>query len=205
MSGLEDFLHLKQPIIYLENIEKVNDCRLGPTNGANNLDGAQQIVFSKSRDSTFVRLVDSYLEVSFTYNTQTPVGTASDPANITFENDVISKMLDTVELAIGGTPIETVYWSNVATELVGTVCYSSDEDKASDCTFGWLPDYGAGSAELTLSGLVGALSLITATPPTAANNTAITALVLAGTAPGDAIPAVNNSGYFRRKMFYNKP
>src|SRR3981189_916531 len=114
-------------------------------------------------------------------------------------------MFDTVELSIGGTPVETVNWSNVATEIVGLVCYSSDEDKASGCTFGWIPDYGAGSAELTLSGLVGALSLITATPPTAANNTAINALVLAGTAPGGEISTVNNTGYFRNKKFYYKP
>src|SRR3977135_1032879 len=98
MSGLEDFLHLKQPIVYLENIEKVDDCRLGPTNGANNLDAAKQIIFSKPRDSTLVRLVDSYLEVTFSYNTQTPVGTVNDAADISLENDVVSKMFDTVEL-----------------------------------------------------------------------------------------------------------
>src|SRR3977135_1708836 len=205
MSAIEDFLSLKQPVVYLENIEKVNDCRQGPSNGVNNLDGALQIVFSKARDGSLVRLADSYLEVSFSYNTQTPVGTAADAADITFENDVVSKMFDTAELSIAGTPIETVYWSNVATEIVGAVCYSSDEDKASGCTFGWLPDYGAGSAELTLSSLVGALSLITATPLTAANNTAINALTLSGIAPGGVIPAVNNSGKFRRKIFYNKP
>src|SRR3977135_1607750 len=135
MSAIEDFLSLKQPVVYLENIEKVNDCRLGASNGSNNLDGAQQIIFSKPRDNTLVRLVDSYLEVTFTYNTQTPVGTTSDASDITFENDIVSKMFDTVELAIGGTPIETIYWSNVATEIVGLVCYSSDEDKASGCTF----------------------------------------------------------------------
>src|SRR3981189_1502919 len=190
MSAIEDFLSLKQPVVYLENIEKVNDCRLGAANGANNLDAAQQIVFSKARDGQLVRLVDSYLEVSFSYNTQTPVGTANDAADISFENDVVSKMFDTVDLSIGGTPIETVNWSNVATEIVGSVCYSNDDDKASGCTFGWMPDYGAGTAELTLSELVGALSFITAAP---ANNTAINALVLAGTAPGRAIPAVNNS------------
>src|SRR3977135_2980452 len=101
MSGLEEILSLKQPVVYLENIEKVNDCRLGPTNGANNLDAAQRIAFSKPRDSTLVCLVDSYLEVTFTYNTQTPAGTTTDQADITFENDVVSKMFDTVELAIG--------------------------------------------------------------------------------------------------------
>ena len=73
MTSVEDFLHLKQPVIYLENIEKVNDSRLAPTNGANNLDAAQQIIFSKPRDGSLVRLADSYLELSFTYNTQTPV------------------------------------------------------------------------------------------------------------------------------------
>src|SRR3981189_2155833 len=50
-------------------------------------------------------------------------------------------MFETVELVIGGTVIETVNWSNVATEIVGTVCYSSDENKASGCSFGWIPDY----------------------------------------------------------------
>ena len=102
---------------------------------------------------------------------------------------------------------------------MGTVCYSSDEDKASGCTFGWIPDYGAGASELTLSSLVGALNTaipglavagnaVTSTTAAITNanlNTAINALVLAGTAPGGAIPASNNSGYFRRKIFYNKP
>ena len=45
-------------------------------------------------------------------------------------------MFDTVELSNGNTPIEIIYWSNVATEIVGTVCYSSDEDKASGASFG---------------------------------------------------------------------
>ena len=69
MTDVEDFLHLKQSVIYLENIEKINESRLAPTNGANNLDAAQQIIFSKPRDNTLIRLVDSYLEVTFTYNT----------------------------------------------------------------------------------------------------------------------------------------
>jgi len=55
-----------------------------------------------------VRLANSYLEITFSYNTQTPAGTNADAADITFENDVVSKMFDTVELFIGGTPIETV-------------------------------------------------------------------------------------------------
>src|SRR5579864_2367383 len=141
---LESFLQLKQPVLYLENIEKINDCRLAPTNGANNLDAPMQIIFSKPRDGTLVRLADSYLEVVFTYNTQSPAGTANDGADITFENDLVSKMFDTVELVIGGTPIETVYWSNVATEIVGIVCYSSDDDRSSGASFGWLADYGTG-------------------------------------------------------------
>src|SRR6266849_5404496 len=148
---LESFLNLQQPVYYLENIEKINDCRLAPVNGANNLDTPQQLIFSKPRDGKLVRLVDSDLEVTFSYNTQTPVGTAADAADITFENDIVSKMFDTVELSIGNTPIETVYWSNVATEIVGLVCYSSDEDKSSGCSFGWIPDYGAGSSEVTPS------------------------------------------------------
>src|SRR6266853_3446487 len=153
---LEPFLSLKEPVYNLENIEKINDCRLGAVNGANNLDqGGQQITFSKPRDGTLVRLADSYLEVTFIYNTQTlagapgTVGVAADGADITFENDLISKMFDTVELSIGGTPIETVSWSNVATELVGLVVYSSDEDRASGASFGWISDYGAGAPEIS--------------------------------------------------------
>src|SRR6266853_6045745 len=117
-SILEPFLLLKQPVFYLENVEKINDCRLAPTNGSNNLDSAIQITFSKPRDGTLVRLIDSYLEVTFSYITQTPAGTADDAADITFENDVVSKMFDTVELFIGGSPVETVYWNNAATEIV---------------------------------------------------------------------------------------
>src|SRR6266853_718831 len=195
---LENFLHLHQPVLNLENIQKINACRLGPVNAANNLDLPQQIVFSKPRDGTLVRLADSYLEITFSYNTQTPAGTNADAADITFENDVVSKMFDTVELFIGGSPVETVYWNNVATEIVGTVLYSSDDDKASGASFGWIPDYGAGSSELTVDTLIPALTLVTALPNTVAMNTAIRALVWSGA-------IVNNSGYYRRKIFYNKP
>src|SRR5580765_2898247 len=163
---LENFLRLKQPVLYLENIEKINDVRLAPVNGANNLDAAMQIIFSKPRDGTLFRLCDSYLECTFTYNTQSPVGTANDAADITFHNDLFSKMFDTMELVLGGTPIETIYWSNIANEIVGLVCYSSDEDRSSGVSFGWIPDYGSGSSELTLSGLIAALSLVTAIPTT---------------------------------------
>ena len=62
---LENFLNLQQPVIYLENIEKINLCRLVPVNGANNLDSPQQIIFSKPRDGTLLRLADLYLEVQF--------------------------------------------------------------------------------------------------------------------------------------------
>jgi len=33
---LENFLHLHQPVLNLENIQKINACRLGPVNAANN-------------------------------------------------------------------------------------------------------------------------------------------------------------------------
>src|SRR6266853_5756355 len=128
---LEPFLHLKQPVISLENIEKIDDVRLAPTNGQTNLDGASVITFVIPRDATLSRVPESYLEVTFSYNTQTPVGTAADGADITFENDVVSKMFDTVELDIANTPVEIVYQSNIATEIIGSVMYSSDEDRAS--------------------------------------------------------------------------
>src|SRR5271156_3761955 len=201
-------MRLHQPHLYFNNVEKINLQRLSPNNNANNLDaGGQPITFHKGRTNDFVRLSESYLEITFSYTTQTtavpPVIT--DNLDITFENDFVSKLFNYVELKLGGYPIETISTSNYATELAGYVLYSSDEDKQSGYSFGWIPDYGAGTPELSLSGLVGALSLITATPPTAGNNTAINALTLSGTAPGGNIPAVNQSGYFKRKIFYNKP
>src|SRR6266853_99074 len=197
---------LTQPQLYCNSIEKINVQRLLASNNANNLDaGGQQIQFHKGRTNDYIRLGDSYIEVTFSYSTQTPVGTAADAADITFENDFFSKLFDNVELRIGGCPIEPIIGSNYVTELAGYVLCSTDEDRGAGTSFGWIPDYRAGSSELTLSGLVGALSLITATPPTANNNTAINALTLAGTASGGAIPAVNQNGYFKRKIFYNKP
>jgi len=225
---VESFLQLKQPVLYLENIEKINDGRLAPTNGSNNLDSPMQIIFSKPRDGTLVRLADSYLEVVFTYNTQSPAGTTNDGADITFENDLVSKMFDTVELVIGGTPIETVYWSNVATEIVGIVCYSSDDDRSSGASFGWLPDYGAGNPEITPSSFLqalfysfpngnitgtaanpsvlsftvpnaGAAALVNAQAVEAVTNTITNSICLSG------VGNINQSGYFRRKIFYNKP
>src|SRR3977135_716546 len=202
----ERFLVLDQHQLYFSNVEKVNLTRLSPINNATNLDGGgQAIQFHKGRTNDYMRLANSYLEVTFTYITQAPAGTVNNAADITFENDVISKLFVTAELKLGGYTIEIVTTSNVATEMAGLVLYSSDEDKQAGYSYGWIPDYGAGSSELTVSGLVGALSLITATPPTADNNTAIKALVLAGTAPGGAISAVNQNGYFKSKMFYNKP
>ena len=69
MKALEDFLNLTQSVEYLDNIEKINECGLGPVNGANNLDAPQQIRFSRPRDGKLIYLADSYLEVTFTYNT----------------------------------------------------------------------------------------------------------------------------------------
>src|SRR6266853_1514676 len=176
------YMILTQPQLYSNSIEKINIQRLSASNNANNLDGTgQQIQFHKGRTNDYIRLGDSYIEVTFSYTTQTPVGTAADAADITFENDFFSKLFDNVELRIGGCPIEPIIGSNYVTELAGYVLYSTDEDREAGTSFGWIPDYGAGSSELTLSGLVGALSLITATSPSAANNTAINALTFAGT------------------------
>src|SRR5271156_1345956 len=95
-------------------------------------------------------------------------------------------------------------------------------------SFGWIPDYGAGSAELTPSTVLQSLlwslpnanitgtaanpSVLSLTVPNAgggvlANAVAVEAatnnltsnMVLAGTGN------TNNSGYFRKKIFYNKP
>src|SRR5277367_989473 len=141
-THLESFLHLHQPLINLENIEKINESRIAPVNGTNNLDVPGQIVFFKPRDGTLVRLAESYLEVTFSYNTQTPVDTTADEADITFHNDLVGKMFDSVELYIGNTPIEQVNnWNNVFTELIGTAVYSSEqiEDRVSGASFGWIP------------------------------------------------------------------
>src|SRR5271156_5780387 len=170
----ERFLLLDQHQLYFNNVEKINVTRLSPSNNANNLDGSGQAIhFHKGRTNDYMRLANSYLEVTFTYITESPAGTSTDAVDITFENDVISKLFDSVELKLGGFTIESVTTSNISTEMAGLVLYSSDEDRQAGCSFGWIPDYGAGSPELTPSGLVGALSLITATPPTVDNNTAI--------------------------------
>src|SRR5258708_25643593 len=88
---LEPCLQLKQPIYNLENIEKIDYYRLAPVQGNNNLDGGQQIAFFKPKDGTFVSLYNAYLEFVITYNTQSPTGTALDEADVTFENDFVSK------------------------------------------------------------------------------------------------------------------
>src|SRR3981189_548770 len=205
---IENFMRLYQPHLYFNNIEQVNIQRLPPNNNANNLDaGGQPITFHKGRTNDYIRLSESYLEITFSYTTQTTAAlpVVTDNLDITFENDFESKLFNYVELKLGGYPIETISTSNYATELAGYVLYSSGEDRQSGYSFGWIPDYGAGTPELSLSGLVGALSLVTAIPTTAAINTALNALTLSGTAPGGNIPAVNNSGYSKRKIFYNKP
>src|SRR5271156_4497760 len=100
-DALEPYLQLRQPLYSLENIEKIDDYGVAPVQGNNNLDGGQQIAFFKSKDGTFVRLADAYLEFVITYNTQAPAGTALDGADVTFENDFVSKMFNSVELYIG--------------------------------------------------------------------------------------------------------
>jgi hypothetical protein len=217
----ERFLILDQQQLYFNNVEKINVTRLSPSNNATNLDGGgQAIQFHKGRTNDYMRLANSYLEVTFSYNTESPAGTSTDAADITFENDVVSKLFDSAELKLGGFPIETITTSNIATEMAGLILYSSDEDRQAGYSYGWIPDYGAGSPELTQSGLVGALNTaipginVTAGGEVKGNaaartnaqiNTSLNALVLAGTAPGGAIPTVNQNGYFKRKIFYNKP
>src|SRR5271156_399503 len=225
---LEPYLQLRQPLYSLENIEKIDDYRLAPVQGNNNLDGGQQISFFKPKDGTFVRLADAYLEFVITYNTQAPAGTASDGADVTFENDFVSKMFNSVELYIGNVPIETVYPSYIASEMLGLVSYSTDEDRYAGASFGWIPDYGAGASEITPSTVL--QSLLWSFPNANVSGSAANPSVLAFSVPNAAGAALanaaaveaattaftsnmvlagagntNNSGYFRRKIFYNKP
>src|ERR1700722_5892513 len=95
---IENFMRLHQPHLYFNNIEKVNIQRLSPNNNANNLDaGGQPITFHKGRTKyDYVRLSESYLEITFSYNTQSPSGTNLDTANITFENAFVSKLFNCV-------------------------------------------------------------------------------------------------------------
>ena len=111
---LEPWLQLSQPLYSLENVQKIDDYRLAPVQGNNNLDGGQQISFFKPKDGTLVRLADAYLEFVIVYNTQSPAGTALDGADVTFENDFISKMFTSVELYIGNVPIEVINPSYIA-------------------------------------------------------------------------------------------
>src|ERR1700721_2398241 len=98
---LEPYLQLTQPLFNLENVVKIDEYRLAPVQGNNNLDGGQQIAFFKPKDGTLVRLADAYLEFVIVYNTQSPAGTALDGADVTFENDFVSIMFNSVELYIG--------------------------------------------------------------------------------------------------------
>ena len=208
MSAREKFLVLKQPKIYLNNIEKVNIQKIPPIN-ASSFDTAGAYEFKRGRSSEGIRLSDSYIEISFRYNTQAPAGTNSDIANITFENDVVSKLFDRVELRIGNYPIEVVEHSHVATEMVGNVLYSTDEDRGSGASMGWIPDYGAGSPELGLSGIIKVLNK--AIPGMAVAGNAVTSTTAAITHANIGL-AINNTnlsdvnqiGYEKRKIFYNK-
>src|SRR5271156_3306659 len=228
MSTLEPYLQLRQPLYSLENIEKIDDYRLAPVQGNNNLDGGQQISFFKPKDGTFVRLADAYLEFVITYNTQSPAETASDGADVTFENDFVSKMFNSVELYIGNVPIEIINPSYIASEMIGLTSYSTDEDRCAGASFGWIPDYGPIASELTPSTVL--QSLLWSFPNANVTGTAANPSVLQFTVPNAggaalanaaAVEAVtntltsnmvlaeagntNNSGYFRRKIFYNKP
>ena len=99
----ERYLVLDQNQLYFHNVKKVNVTRLSPSNNANNLDsGGQAIQFHKGRTNDYMRLANSYLEVTFTYVTESPAGTTTDAADITFENDVVSKLFDSTELKLGG-------------------------------------------------------------------------------------------------------
>src|SRR5277367_6822667 len=123
---LEPYLQLKQPLYNLENIEQIVDYRLAPVQGNNNLDGGQQVAFFKPKDGTFVRLADAYFEFVIVYNTQSPAGTAADGADVSFENDFVSKMFTSVEIYIGNVPIEVINPSYIASELIGVASYSTD-------------------------------------------------------------------------------
>src|SRR5438552_2692380 len=155
--SVEKFLQLKQPKYHLNNVEKINIQKIPPVN-ATTYDTAGVYEFKRGKSGKGIRLVDSYIEITFSYNTQTPEGTNADGANITFENDFVSKLFDRAELIIGNFPIEVVEYTYVATEMVGNVLYSTDEDKGSGASMGWIIDYGAVSPELSLYGLVGALN-----------------------------------------------
>src|SRR5271156_2442585 len=224
---LESFLQLSQTLYSLENIEKIDYYRLGPVQGNNSLDGGQQIAFFKPKDGTLVRLADAYLEFVITYNTQTPAGTASDAADVTFENDFVSKMFNSVELYIGNVPIESINPSYIASEMLGLTSYSTDEDRFAGASFGWVPDYGAGAPEITPSTVL--QSLLWSFPNANVTGTAANPSVLQFTIPNAAGAALanaaaveavtttltsnmvlagagntnNSGGYFRRKIFYN--
>ena len=215
---MEPFLRLKQPMLSTENVRKVNINKLTKTE---NLDGFGQLTFTLSRSSEFIRLAESYLEITFTYNTQTiagdagTVGVASDTADVTFENDFVSKLFDRAELKIGGYTVEVIEQCNVVNEIVGLVAYSNDEDRVSGYSMGWIPDYGAGSSELTLHGFMTALNAalpginITAANPGQLNvpnagAAAINNATIKSNAINAALANVNQCGYVKRKLFYNK-
>src|SRR5277367_5984952 len=227
-NKLEPWLQLLQSLYNLNNIQKIDDYRLAPVQGNNNLDGGQQISFFKPKDGTFVRLADAYLEFVIVYNTQSPAGTALDGADVSFENDFVSKMFTSVEIYIGNVPIEVINPSYIASELIGIASYSTDEDRYAGASFGWFPDYGAGAPEITPSTIlqsllwslpngnitgtaanpsvisfsvpnVGGAALANAVAIEAITNTLTSNMVMSGTGN------TNNSGYLRRKIFYNKP
>jgi len=209
MSTVEKFLVLKQPKFHLNNVEKVNIQKIPPIN-ATSFDSAGVYEFKRGKSSEGIRLSESYIEISFSYNTQTPAGTNLDNADITFENDVVSKLFDRAELRIGNYPIEVVELSNVATEMVGTVLYSTDEDRESGASMGWIPDFGAGSCELSLRGFIAALNK--AIPGIAIVGNAVTSTTATFTnaninfaIKNTDLSNVNQNGYEKRKIFYNKP
>src|SRR5271163_2315513 len=185
---LESWLQLSQTLYNLNNIQKIDDYRLAPVQGNNNLDGGQQISFFKPKDGTFVRLADAYLEFVIVYNTQSPAGTSLDGADVTFENDFVSKMFTSVEIYIGNVPIEVINPSYIASELIGIASYSTDEDRYAGASFGWFPDYGAGAPEITPSTIL--QSLLWSLPNT--TGSAANPSILTFGVPNPGAAALNN-------------
>src|SRR5271156_4409065 len=190
-AALEPILQLRQPIYNLDNIEKIDYYRLAPVQGNNNLDGGQQISFFKPKDGTYVSLCGAYLEFVITYNTQAPAGTALDGADVTFENDFVSKIFNSLELYIGNTPVEVINTSYIASEMIGLASYSTDEDKLAGASFGWMPDYGAGSSEVIPSTVL--QSLLWSFPNANITGTAANPSVLSFTVPNPGGAALANA------------
>src|SRR3977135_2678246 len=114
---LEPYLQLTQQLYSLDNIDKIDYTRFFPVQGNNNLDGGQQITFFIPKDGSYTRLADGYLELTITYNTQSPAGTVLIEVYIYFENVFVSKMFNSFELYIENVPVEIVQPSYIASEM----------------------------------------------------------------------------------------